>query len=297
MAGYHMRPIPRGIFGEASKVHEEAVEFLDAVEQGVKIMALVELADLMGAVTGWLDRHAPGTSLEDLLAMNAVTARAFADGTRVAKPAAAPDIQPLDANPLPIDWSLIARSVEHYGKQGFELIEVPWIVPSWVAASTWERASTHDPFRTEFGHLLGSAEQGFAALQATGQLSPGSRIAVSPCFRNEAALDATRRLWFVKAELHDTTGREPEDLARLAADWYSELAGGASIEMVGTPEGIDLYLDGLEIGSYGRRQALGVSWVYGTAIAEPRFSVARARLREAAPDTGFMTPSEEEEAA
>ena len=81
--GYHLREIDKGVLGEASKVREEVEEFLDAVDQGVSIMALVELSDLMGAVKAYLDRHHPGMELSDLIAMSDVTARAFKNGRRV----------------------------------------------------------------------------------------------------------------------------------------------------------------------------------------------------------------------
>jgi hypothetical protein len=85
MAGYHLRDIPRGTFGEASKVLEEAAEFGDAIEQGAKVMALVELSDLMGATQAYLDNHFPGTTIDDLCMMAAITGRAFASGARVSR--------------------------------------------------------------------------------------------------------------------------------------------------------------------------------------------------------------------
>jgi hypothetical protein len=80
--GYHVNPIPRGEFGEVDKIAEEAIEFLDAIEQGVDVMALVELADLYGAMEGYLEKHHPTITMEDLSKMSKVTARAFQDGTR-----------------------------------------------------------------------------------------------------------------------------------------------------------------------------------------------------------------------
>lgn len=80
--GYHLTEIPRGQFGEASKIAEETAEFIDAVEQGVSVMALVELSDLIGAVRGYLGKHHPNTTLDDLVRMADVTSRAFEDGTR-----------------------------------------------------------------------------------------------------------------------------------------------------------------------------------------------------------------------
>lgn len=49
MPGYHLREIPRGVFGEYSKVEEEFEEFLDALEQDCHLMALQELSDYLSA--------------------------------------------------------------------------------------------------------------------------------------------------------------------------------------------------------------------------------------------------------
>lgn len=80
--GYHVRDIPRGTVGEASKILEEAAEFGDAIEQGVKVMALIELSDMIGATQAYLDNHFPGTTIDDLCHMAAVTKRAFTSGQR-----------------------------------------------------------------------------------------------------------------------------------------------------------------------------------------------------------------------
>lgn len=80
--GYHLHPIERGVYGETSKILEEALELRDAEIQGVKIMALNEVADLLGAIKGYLDRHHPGVTLEDAMKMAFVTARAFKAGHR-----------------------------------------------------------------------------------------------------------------------------------------------------------------------------------------------------------------------
>lgn len=83
--GYHLATIERGALGEASKIREETEEFLDAVAQDAHIMALVELSDLYGAIDAYLQRHAPGTTMEDLAKMAAITRRAFESGRRVAR--------------------------------------------------------------------------------------------------------------------------------------------------------------------------------------------------------------------
>jgi len=80
--GYHLTEIPRGLFGDSSKILEEALELKDAELQGAKIMALIELSDLYGAMQGYLEKHHPNTTMEDLAKMSAITQRAFKNGHR-----------------------------------------------------------------------------------------------------------------------------------------------------------------------------------------------------------------------
>lgn len=78
--GYHINEIPRGKFGEFSKIKEEFLEVEDALQQGNKIMMLVELSDLIGAIEGYCENH--NMTLDDLIKMKEATKRAFGDGTR-----------------------------------------------------------------------------------------------------------------------------------------------------------------------------------------------------------------------
>lgn len=64
--GYHLRPIVKGVLGEPSKIREELDEFDEAMEQGVVIMAMVELADLYGAMEAVAARHFPQVNFEVL---------------------------------------------------------------------------------------------------------------------------------------------------------------------------------------------------------------------------------------
>lgn len=77
MAGYHTREIARGELGKVSKVREELE---DALEQGNRILALCEMADLYGALEHMA--QATGTSMEELRVMAHATQRAFRDGSR-----------------------------------------------------------------------------------------------------------------------------------------------------------------------------------------------------------------------
>jgi hypothetical protein len=64
---------------------EEVEEFKDALEQGVTLMALVELSDILGAIEGFLELNHPTISVTDLINMSDVTKRAFKSGQRTSK--------------------------------------------------------------------------------------------------------------------------------------------------------------------------------------------------------------------
>lgn len=81
--GYHIAEIKRGKFGDLSKLQEELDELKDCEDQQNKIMALVELSDLYGAIKGYLAKHIPSMTMEDLRIMSEATERAFKDGTRI----------------------------------------------------------------------------------------------------------------------------------------------------------------------------------------------------------------------
>lgn len=84
--GYHVKEIPRGTYGDLSKVAEELAEALDAEEQHNPVMVLVELSDIVGAVDGYLEKRFQGTvKLKDLVVMAKATQRAFKEGERTCK--------------------------------------------------------------------------------------------------------------------------------------------------------------------------------------------------------------------
>lgn len=82
---YHIANIPRGEYGEVSKITEEVLELQDAVAQQATLMIVNELADIIGAIEGYLQRHHPSITLADLIKMKELTARAFKTGHRTAK--------------------------------------------------------------------------------------------------------------------------------------------------------------------------------------------------------------------
>lgn len=98
--GYHRKKITCGEYGEVSKIQEEYEEFIDAIEQDNKIMALCELSDLIGAIEGYVAHWYPSLNLEYVLKMKDATKNAFLDGTRKIK-IIAPSVENVDRTKSP----------------------------------------------------------------------------------------------------------------------------------------------------------------------------------------------------
>jgi len=64
---FHQRTIPRGKYGELSKIVEEIEEDIDAEDQGHRLMLLIELSDIIGAVEGVLKKKEYNHTIEDLI--------------------------------------------------------------------------------------------------------------------------------------------------------------------------------------------------------------------------------------
>ena len=79
--GYHKITIPKGTLGEFSKSEEEFLELKDGFEQDDKILQIVELTDLIGAIDAYSSCQF-GLSLGDLIKFTRKTQQAFDDGSR-----------------------------------------------------------------------------------------------------------------------------------------------------------------------------------------------------------------------
>jgi len=78
--GYHINKIEKGELGKTSKIQEEVYELIDAEKQGSKIMQLVELSDLYGAIESYCETL--NISMEELKKFSDITKRAFKNGRR-----------------------------------------------------------------------------------------------------------------------------------------------------------------------------------------------------------------------
>lgn len=173
-----------------------------------------------------------------------------------------------------IDWKLIAEAIDYYKNKGFTYIEVPWIVSRQAIITTFKGNST----MSNHGCLVGSAEQSFVQMIMDGRLKEGKYVAATPCYRDELEHDSIHYPYFFKVELISIYPKSPElDLNQCinqAKDFFVTNCDG-NVNLEKTKEGFDLSLNGIEIGSYGIRNVCGIEWVYGTGLAEPRFSYAK----------------------
>jgi hypothetical protein len=78
--GYHVKKINKGVLGETSKIREELEELEDSLEQGNRIMALLEMSDIYGALEALVRSF--GLEMEDLKIMSEATIRSFISGER-----------------------------------------------------------------------------------------------------------------------------------------------------------------------------------------------------------------------
>jgi phosphoribosyl-ATP pyrophosphohydrolase len=77
---YHKTEIPKGVLGEISKITEEYMELMDAVEQDDKVLIICELTDLIGAIRLYTEKY--NLTLEDLIKFSNKTSESFKEGKR-----------------------------------------------------------------------------------------------------------------------------------------------------------------------------------------------------------------------
>jgi seryl-tRNA synthetase len=176
-----------------------------------------------------------------------------------------------------IRWDLISRAIHIYQEYGYTYVEVPWIVSDEAVRVTLPPG--REGLRCEDGPLIGSAEQAFLQLMLDGTLAPGRYVAASPCFRADDPDDLHFR-YFFKVELIEfatspieSWGEAVQRMADDALFFLRSLQGATKARIVPTAQGLDIELRGIELGSYGYRSHKGLHWIYGTGLAEPRFTI------------------------
>lgn len=173
-----------------------------------------------------------------------------------------------------IDYKILDDSIRFYEFRGFKRVEVPWLVTKPISDIT---KPSHIPDFTvseKSKVLVASAEQSFLYQYNKGFLPKGQFQATTPCFR-EDQFDSFHSKYFIKNELIKTDNVDLDSLhnvIEIAFEFFkSKLGHGVSIISTGNNT-YDILFDKVELGSYGIRSCEFLEWIYGTGVAEPRFS-------------------------
>lgn len=171
-----------------------------------------------------------------------------------------------------INWSYLSKAIEFYGKR-YQLVDVPWKVRDEVHFLTCPDVSR--VIKSDIGSLVGSSEQSFIQMSLDKMITPGRWMACTPCFRNEEE-DKFHQKYFMKVELFDSLSPNLETLKYMVHDAYkffSLFSRRVSIVDTG-PCSWDIFINDIEVGSYGYREVGDLRWLYGTGVAEPRLSLS-----------------------
>lgn len=182
-----------------------------------------------------------------------------------------------------IDYSVMAKSIEHYEALGYRRVEAHWWVPEDIMMITApkDRESKDLLYKLTKNNkcLVASGEQSFLYMANQGMLVPGKYQTVTPCFRDEIQ-GPLRRKYFLKNELINTETVNEDTLEIMigaAMSFFRTVVPNKDLlKIVDTSDGHDIEYDGVEIGSYGIRSCAFLKWIYATGCAEPRLSRAIA---------------------
>ncbi len=178
-----------------------------------------------------------------------------------------------------IDYLLLHKSTIFYESIGFQRIESPWTVTKEVSAITKPIGSKEFEIIGKDKVLVASAEQGFLYLYLKGFLPKGKFSSISPCYRDEP-FSKVHTKYFIKNELINTIKTTDSELDHMIDNCkiFFETNLEANVDIVKTEVGYDIEYKGVEIGSYGIRECEYLRWIYGTGLAEPRFSSLKNSL-------------------
>ena len=179
-----------------------------------------------------------------------------------------------------IDYKILAHSQEFYESKGYKAIESPWTVTKGVSDIT-RPDFVKDEFFIESKNkvVVASGEQSFLYLYLKGFLPKGKFQTITPCFRDDA-FDFLHTKYFMKNELIITDEVNDDNLQKIikdAIEFFSLYLPKKDISTwSSSPDNTDILFhynkEFFELGSYGMRTCKFLNWIYGTGVAEPRFS-------------------------
>ena len=203
----------------------------------------------------------------------------------------------------PVSYANIGITEYTLTQLDFTRLNVPWVVSrgsSLATAPDEVSINTISGYTNDHnnGDLVGSAEQSFIELMNADILVPGNKyFSTTPCFRNEVEEDEFHLPYFMKTELFAFFETSVEAHACLKD--FIEVADGIMKGLIPSFTGVDenlkpsivpihkseyhhgitiqvdIHINHIEVGSYGVRKIGEDCYVvFGTGIAEPRFSQA-----------------------
>lgn len=178
----------------------------------------------------------------------------------------------------------------YYQSIGYNYMEVPWIISKEANYITKLISPNKDArdYETFAGQLVASGEQSFIQLMLDEKMPIGKFFCVTPCFRDEITQNEITKEYFIKLELIHYMNFEDCDLIIMTDDvkkFFYKYFHYDNISVLTTDMGYDIESlnknnQKIELGSYGVRSYKKHKWIYGTGLAEPRFSYARINQRE-----------------
>lgn len=181
-----------------------------------------------------------------------------------------------------INYQFLNDSIQFYEQLGFKRIESPWLVSESINDITCPPDAKKyyvqkgDKRKT----FVASGEQSFLYLINKGFVPDGHFQTITPCMRDDD-FDDWHTKYFIKNELiiHGDRASESgvQSVCFTALDFFKSLIPEKHHGLLKVVEkefssDLDIEFNGVEIGSYGFRKSKFCKWIYGTGIAEPRFS-------------------------
>jgi len=173
-----------------------------------------------------------------------------------------------------ISYQHLQESIDCFSKHGFKRIETPWLVTDAIDSITRPKNKTAFTVEVKKKNLVASGEQGFLYLYLKNQLPKGRFQTTTPCFRDDV-FDLTHTKYFIKNELIITDSVNKTELKKIVelSKTFFDTFFDKKTTIEKTKEGYDITIKGDELGSYGIRKVEFLTWIYGTACAEPRLSI------------------------
>jgi len=193
----------------------------------------------------------------------------------------------------PNSFLLLQEALAFWRELGYLFVDLPWVIERRYIEAT-RPSGAPVGLETPYGFLVASGEQSFLKLASEKKLleAPGY-IGWTPCFREEPQFTQLHHLGFLKAELYipaESLESGTEALPRLLTrqqELFENLAQMMSFydaeitTQIVSSEQTDILVNGVEVGSYGIRAFESLCYLYGTALALPRFTQA-LKMRAAA---------------